>query len=177
VRAARFSPDAAALAYEVAPSRNGGEGVVSLTSHVLDLATGNITEIGAFADPLWEADGKHLRATRLRTASEERRATPGQWASLRVRWDRESGMVTTDGPGTAQIPAPVGESVAWSAEQRSTVAPKQCFVLLRRQGGVRHSIVGRFCAGSADDRGVRWSPDGKWLAFPHPGPVPGQQKP
>jgi hypothetical protein len=177
VRAARFSPDTAALAYEVAPLRNGGASVVPPTSHVLDLATGNSTEIGAFADPLWEADGRHLRATRLRTASEERRATPGQWTSLRVRWDRASGMVTIDGPGSAQLPAPVGESVAWSAEQRSLVAPRQCFVLLRPQGGVRHSIVGRFCAGSADDRGVRWSPDGRWLAFPHPGPVPGQQKP
>ena len=177
VRVARFSPDAAALAYEVAPSRNGDAGVVPLASHVLDLASGKITELGAFADPLWEADGKHLRATRLRTASEEQRATPGQWTSLRVRWERASGLVTIDGPGSAQIPAPVGESVAWSAEQQSTVAPRQCFVLLRPQGGGRHSIVGRFCAGSADDRGVRWSPDGKWLAFPHPGPVPGQQKP
>jgi dipeptidyl aminopeptidase/acylaminoacyl peptidase len=33
-----------------------------------------------------------------------------------------------------------------------------------------HSIVGPFCSGRADDRSVRWSPDGKWLAFPRPGP-------
>jgi hypothetical protein len=31
--------------------------------------------------------------------------------------------------------------------------------------------------GIADDRAARWSPDGRWLAFPHPGPVPGQGKP
>jgi hypothetical protein len=31
--------------------------------------------------------------------------------------------------------------------------------------------------GMADDRSVRWSPDGQWLAFPHPGPVPGQEQP
>ena len=30
--------------------------------------------------------------------------------------------------------------------------------------------------GMADDRGVRWSPDGRWLAFPHPGPIPGQRE-
>jgi dipeptidyl aminopeptidase/acylaminoacyl peptidase len=30
--------------------------------------------------------------------------------------------------------------------------------------------------GMADDRGVRWSPDGRLLAFPHPG-LPGQREP
>jgi hypothetical protein len=39
-----------------------------------------------------------------------------------------------------------------------------------------HSTVGRFCMGVADDRAARWSPDGRWLAFPHPGPVPGQRQ-
>ena len=31
--------------------------------------------------------------------------------------------------------------------------------------------------GVPDDRAVRWSPDGRWLAFPHPGPVPGLRRP
>lgn len=169
VRTARFSPDAAALAYEVAQL-----GVDQPTSYVLDLATGDLTKLGALADPLWEAAGKHLLATRLRVAGEEGRV---HWTSLRVRWERESGTVTIDGPGSAQIPAPVGEAVAWTEEPRSTVARKQCAVLLSRRGGVRHSIVGRFCMGIADDRVARWSPDGRWLAFPHPGPVSGQGKP
>jgi hypothetical protein len=174
VRTARFSPDAAALAYEVVQPRNNRAGVAQPTSYVLDLATGDVTKLGALADPLWEAGGKHLMATRLRTAGEEGRV---HWTSLRVRWERESGTVTIDGPGSAQIPAPVGEAVAWTEEPRSTVAPKQCAVLLSRRGGVRHSIVGRFCMGIADDRAARWSPDGRWLAFPHPGPVSGQGKP
>jgi hypothetical protein len=38
---------------------------------------------------------------------------------------------------------------------------------------VTHLVVGRFCMGIADDRSVRWSPDGRWLAFIHPGPMPG----
>ena len=177
VRAARFSPDAMALAYEVAQPGNGGAGAASPMSYVLDLATGKRTELGALVDPLWDADGKHLYATRLRTASEEHGASSVQWTSLRVRWDRDSGNVTIDGPGAAQIPAPVSEAVAWSDKQRGTTGSSQCSIRLRRLGGVPHAIVGRFCMGLADDRSVRWSPDGKWLAFPHPGPVPGQQQP
>ena len=177
VRTARFSPDGSALAYEVSQPGDSGAGMAPPSTYVLELATGNVIELGAFADPLWAADGKHLRATRLRPASEERRAPARHWTSLRASWERESGTVTMDGPGSAQIPAPVGEAVAWSEEQRSTVAPKQCTVFLGRWGGVRHSIVGRFCMGIADDRAARWSPDGRWLAFPHPGPIPGQGKP
>ncbi|HEX7598203.1 MAG TPA: hypothetical protein VF518_08315, partial [Polyangia bacterium] len=137
VRSARFSPDAVALAYEVAQL-----GVAQPTSYVLELATDNVTKLGALADPLWDAGGKHLLATRVRAASEEGRV---HWTSLRVRWERESGTVAIDGPGSAQIPAPVGEAVAWTEEPRSTVTRKQCAVLLSRRGGVRHSIVGRFC--------------------------------
>ncbi len=33
-------------------------------------------------------------------------------------------------------------------------------------------MVGSFCAGVADERAVRWSGDGRWLAFAHPGPLP-----
>lgn len=177
VRTARFSPDATALAYEVAQPRNNGAGVAQPTSYVLELSTGEVTKLGALEDPLWEAGGKYLLATRSRTASEDGRVPDAHWTSLRVRWERESGTVTVDGPGSAQIPAPVGDAVAWTEEQRSTVARKQCAVLLSRRGGVRHSIVGRFCMGIADDRAARWSPDGRWLAFPHPGPVAGQGKP
>jgi hypothetical protein len=177
VRTARFSPDGAALAYEIAQPGNSGAGMAPPTSYVLALAAGTVTELGAFADPLWEADGKHLCATKLRALGEERRAPAAQWTSLRVRWERESGTVTIDGPGSAQIPAPIGDGVAWSEEPRRAVAPNPCAVLLSRKGGVRHSTVGRFCMGIVDDRAVRWSPDGRWLAFPHPGPAPRQGKP
>jgi hypothetical protein len=176
VRAAHFSPDGEALAYEVAPARNG-EGSPLATSYVLELATGKVTELGALADPLWEADGRHLRATRLRVASEKAQVPAVHRASLRVRWDRESGATTIDGPGSAQIPAPLGNAVAWAEAPRSTVSPNHCTVLLSPRGGVMHTTVGRFCMGIADDRSVRWSPDGRWLAFPHPGRVPGQGKP
>jgi len=168
VRTARFSSDGAALAYEVAEPRNSSAGSASATSYVLDLDTGKVTALGALADPLWEADGKHLRATRLRTGSDD----GAQWSSLRVRWERESGIITMDGPGSAQIPAPVGEIVAWSEDQRGVPVPGYCTVRLGR-GMVKHLVVGRFCMGIADDRSVRWSPDGRWLAFPHPGPMPG----
>ncbi len=175
VQSARFSPDAGALAYEVAQPSTAG---VSLpTTYVLELATDKVTRLSGFADPLWEADGKHLRATQLRAAGEAGRTSEAHWISLRARWDRESGASTIDGRGSAQIPAPVGEAVAWSEEQRSAMAPSQCAVFLRRQGGVKHSIVGRFCAGIADDRSVRWSPDGQWLAFPHPGPASSRHTP
>jgi len=177
VRTARFSPDGSALAYEVSQPGNSGVGMAPPSTYVLELATGKVVELGAFADPLWEADGKHLRATRLRLASEERRASTMHRTSLRARWERESGTATVDGPGSAQIPAPLGEAVAWSEEPRSAVARKQCAIFLSRWGGVRHSIVGSFCMGTADDRAVRWSPDGRWLAFPHPGHVAGQGKP
>jgi hypothetical protein len=177
VLSARFSPDGTALAYEVAQPGNGGAGVASPMSYVLELATGKLTELGALVDPLWEVDGRHLYATRLRTASEEHGASSVSWTSLRVRWDRDSGKVTADGPGSAQIPAPVGAAVAWSEGQRGTTGRNPCAVRLLRRGGIPHAVVGRFCMGMADDRSVRWSPDGQWLAFPHPGPVPGQEQP
>lgn len=173
VRTARFSPDGSALAYEVSEKA----GAVPATSYVLELATGKVTELGPLADPLWEADSKHLRATRLPTADEERAAAPGPWTSLRVRWNRESSTVETYGRGSAQIPAPTGTSVAWSADPWTTVAPSHCVVLLGRSGMVPHSIVGPFCMGYADDRGVRWSPDGKWLAFPRAAPGARATKP
>jgi len=180
VRVARFSPDAAALAYEVAEPGNSDADVAPTTVFVLDLATGKVTKLGALTDPQWEAGGKHLFATEFRAAGravgKDRQALAGQRTSLRVRWDRESGSITMDGPGSSQLPAPVGTAVAWSEEQRNTGPAKPCVVLLSRRGGVRHSIVGSFCMGIADDRGVRWSPDGRWLAFPHPG-SPGQRKP
>jgi hypothetical protein len=175
VRTARFSPDATALAYQIVRPQDDGPASARPTSYVLELGTGKVTELGALADPLWEADGRHLRATRWRTASEEGREKAPQWTSLRVCWDRESGTTSSDGPGTAQVPAPVGEAVAWTEEQRTAIAASQCTVLLSRRGGVRHSVEGRFCRGIADDREVRWAPDGRWLAFPHSGRLPDQR--
>jgi len=148
------------------------------TTYVLNLTIGKATQLGALADPLWDGDGRHLRATYVRNTSQRGRgSTASPWTSLRAFWDRESGAVDTVGPGSAQIPAPAGVGIAWSDEQRSSVAPSQCRVFLVPQGGARHSVVGKFCMGVADDRAVRWSSDGRWLAFPHPGPVPGQQNP
>ena len=167
VRAARFSPDARALAYEVARPGEGGGGLGS-TSYVLDLATNELMVLGALTDLRWEADGEHLRATRLRAADAQPEPAARGWASLRVRWNRTSRVTTADGPGSAQIPAPAGEGIAWSGTPPSRIGPDSCAVVLSRHGGVRHSIVGPFCMGIADDRGVRWSPDGRWLAFPHP---------
>jgi hypothetical protein len=174
VRTARFSPDGGALAYEVVPP--GNDGAAPATSYVLALDADKVTELGPLADPLWEADGKHLRATRLRTASDERRGWAAHWPSVRVRWNRISGATTMDGPGASQIPAPAGEAVAWSQAQPGKTAPSQCTVYLSRLGGVMHSIVGKSCMGIADDREARWSPDGRHLAFPHPGRLPGQQQ-
>jgi hypothetical protein len=177
VRSARFSPDGAALAYEVVRRGNSAE-VSPPTSYVLDLNTTKLSELAALADPMWEADGRHLRGTRLGTPNEQRQGlTAAQWSSLRARWDRESGATTIAGRGSAQIPAPVGAGVAWTENQRSAIAPSHCGVLLAPRGGIHHTVVGPFCMGTADDRGVRWSPDGKWLAFPRPGPVPGERKP
>jgi hypothetical protein len=175
VRAARFSPYGEALVYEVAQPWDGGAELDMGTSYVLDRATGKTTEVGPFVDPRWESDGQHLRATRLRSAAEKRQGM--HWSSLRVRWDRESATVTAVGPGSAQIPAAAGAAVAWSEEPRGGAAPSDCAVHLGRRGGPSHTTVGAFCAGLADDRGVRWSPNGRWLAFPHPGPVPGEVQP
>jgi hypothetical protein len=169
VRSAHFSPGASALAYEVA---DGDTGPALPSTHVLELASDKHTELEAFADPLWESDGKHLRGTRLRTDGKGDSSNTVR-GSLRARWSRDSGIITIDGRGSAQIPAPAGEAVAWSEDPRTTVAADSCAVLLRPRGGVRHSVVGRFCMGIADDRAVRWSSDGRWLAFPHPGSVTG----
>lgn len=180
-RAARFSPDGAALAYQTAQRDDGGR-LEPPTSYVLDLATERLTRLDGFADPRWEAEGRYLRGTYLRSEPQ-----PGQppsaprWTWLRARWDRQSGASQVVGPGSAQIPAPIGAAVAWSEGSRndSGVAPRQgpCSVFLRPLGGVRHSVVGDFCSGVADDRGVRWSPDGQLLAFAHPQLMPGQRAP
>jgi hypothetical protein len=162
VRSARFSPDGGSLAYEVdqpleaAPPK----------TYVLELRTGDVKEIGALADPLWEADGRHLRATR--TVGKDGRTPAARGRMMRARWDRQSGTTTIDGPGTAQIPAPAGKAVAWSEDQPATLASDSCTIFLNPWGGVRHSVEGKYCMGIADDRAVRWSPDGRGLAFPHP---------
>lgn len=169
VRGARFSPDSRTLAYEV--GAQPGASRTAATTYVLDVPTGTVRELGPLVDPLWEPDGKYLRATRLRTPAEEKSGVP--WISLRVRWERESGVATVHGRGSAQVPAPVGDGLAWTEDQRGTDGPGHCAVFLKRRGGVPHSIVGAFCRGVADDRSARWSSDGRWLAFAHPGPIPG----
>lgn len=161
VRSARLSPDATALAYESDTSRQEKP-----TSYVFELGTDKLIALSGLVDALWEADGRHLRATELREDGE--RTQRGHWRSVRVRWERESGTTTVEGPGSAQLPAPVGSTVAWTEEQRAASPPSQCAVFLSPRGGVKHAVVGSFCAGIADDRGVRWSPDGRWLAFAHP---------
>jgi hypothetical protein len=179
VRTARFSPSGDALAFETAARKHvGGGAVVEVGStRVLELASGKIAELGELVDARWEADGQHLRATRLGKAIEDRgAATAVRWTSYRVRWERASEKLETWGRGSAQIPAPIGSATAWSEDQRGGLAPSHCAVRLGR-GGHQHPIVGPFCAGLADDRGVRWSPDGRWLAFPRPGPVPGERQP
>jgi hypothetical protein len=144
---------------------------------VLDLGRGRTDELGEVVDPLWEADGKHVRATRLSRKVEDRgAATDLRSSSLKIRWDRVAKTSASWGPGSAQIPAPRGTGLAWSEDQRTSLAPSHCAVRLGRSGH-QHPIVGPFCMGIADDRGVRWSPDGRWLAFPRPGPVPGERKP
>jgi hypothetical protein len=169
VQSARFSPNGDALAYHVQ-----NPDAPSPTSFVLNLATGKLTELAGFADPRWEADGQHLRATQLRKETQD-----GPPRSLRARWDFSSESTTLMGPGSAQIPAPQGVAVAWSPDPWGPNTRASCLVRLGPLGGaqVPHKVQGEFCAGVADDRGVRWSHDGQWLAFPHPGPVPGGRDP
>lgn len=162
VRRARLSPDATALAYETGqPNARGPR------THVLEIATDQVSVLDGMTDALWEADGEHLRATEVH---DDDPAEPSHSKSLRVRWDRKSGATTPEGPGSAQLPAPIGSAVAWTEQQRGAPAPDRCAVFLTPRGGVKHAVVGRFCAGIADDRGLRWSPDGRWLAFAHPEP-------
>jgi dipeptidyl aminopeptidase/acylaminoacyl peptidase len=177
VRSARFSPSGDALAFQTATREavTGGTVVDVEKSYVLDRATGEVANLGEVVDPLWEADGQHLRATRLvRTAEEIGRQTRS--TSLRIRWDRRSRNATIWGRGSAQIPAQMGTATAWSEEERGGRSPSHCTVRIGR-GGPWHLTIGPFCAGIADDRSVRWSPDGQWLAFARPGPVPGERRP
>lgn len=168
-QSARLSPNGGALAYQVQKPD-----VPSPTSFVLHLATGKLTELAGFADPRWEADGQHVRGTHLRKETQD-----GPLRSLRARWELSSESTSLLGPGSAQIPAPQGVAVAWSPEPWGPNTRSSCVVRLGPPGGVQvpHNVQGEFCAGVADDRGVRWSADGQWLAFAHPGPVPGGRDP
>jgi hypothetical protein len=171
VRSARFSPDRDALAFHVQRTDATSD---PPTSYLLDLATDKITELVGLADPRWEADSQHLRATLLRADPQG-----GPPRSLRARWDRQSATTTLLGPGSAQIPAPQGAAVAWSPDPITSNPRPSCVVRLGPPGSVQipHNVQGEFCLGIPDDRGVRWSSDGQWLAFPHPGPVPGGHDP
>jgi hypothetical protein len=169
-RTARFSPGGDALAFQSSKREVAGGGALVEVSRlrVLDLASGEVVDLGEAVDPLWEADGKHLRATGLvRTIEDRRTRVAVRWRSLRLRWDRESMVATAVGRGSAQLPAPSGAALAWSDDERTALLPSYCAVRAGR-GGYQHAIVGPFCMGIADDRGVRWSPDGRWLAFPQP---------
>jgi dipeptidyl aminopeptidase/acylaminoacyl peptidase len=166
VRSARFSPDGSALAYQ----QDSAEAPNTI---VLELTSGKTMEIAGLADPRWEADGAHIRGTLLQKAAD------GSVRWLRARWDRQSEATALVGPGSAQIPAPKGTAVAWSPDQPSENPSSSCIVRLGPPGAVQvpHKVQGAFCKGAADDRSVRWSPDGQWLAFAHPGPVPGAEDP
>jgi len=179
-RLARFSPGGDALLFQSTTRErvSGGAVVEDDKSYVLDLTSGAIDDLGEAVDALWEADGKHVRATRLTKNLDEHGTTTGsRRTSIRIRWDRESKTAAGVGPGSAQIPAPHGAAVAWSADQRNSLPPSHCAVQLGPGGWHQHPIVGPFCMGIADDRGVRWSPDGQWLAFARPGPKRGEGKP
>ena len=176
VQSARFSPDASALAYEIIASPGDAPNAAPITTYVMELSTAKVTEVGPLESPRWEADGKHLRATRRLAAGADREGFDGRSRPLRARWSRESGSITTVGPGTSQIPAPAGSAVAWAAHIRTGVPASPCIVYLTPRGGVPHTVVGRFCMDVADERAVRWSADGRWLAFAHPGIVPGRSE-
>jgi WD40-like Beta Propeller Repeat len=156
---ARFSPDASALLFQASTSERNHSG-----AYVLDWASGERDDLGDVEAPVWESDGMHVRAFR-RLGDAAGRAT----TSMRMRWDRSTKTWSQVGPGAAQVPAPFGSAMAWSADPMGSAGRPSCAVRIAARGH-QHPIVGPFCNGIADDRSVRWSPDGRWLAFVRPGP-------
>lgn len=171
VRAARFSPSGDALVIEIVarPVTPAGDAADGNESLVLELGSGRVSRLGSLVDPRWEASGQHLRATRRMGDAR------AHGSSVRARWHRRDQKTEVWGRGSAQLPAPAGTAVAWSEDAWTGDARSHCAVRLGT-GGHQHPIVGPFCGGVADERGVRWSPDGRWLAFPRPGPVPGERR-
>lgn len=182
VKGARLSLEAGALLFEVVIPTHVAGGTVALgsTTKMMDLHNGAVTTIGRLSDPRWEAGGKSVLATRVDRQLEERKnALRVRWRVSRVRWDRRSGITTALGQGDAQIPSPRADAIAWrDAAERPTMpsypAGDRCAVTLGAAGGTHtFAVEGRICLGSADDRSIRFSPDGKWLAFSSfDGPVP-----
>jgi hypothetical protein len=182
VRWARFSAEANAMLFEVVAPRyvGGGIAVAGSTTKVVDLSSGGVTKVGELVEPRWEAEGKSVLATRLDPKLEDApRSVNLRWGVSRVRWDRRSQTASILGQGDAQIPSPVSDAIAWrDAAERPPMpgspAGDRCALTVGAAGKTHaFPVEGRLCLGSADDRSVRFSPDGKWLAFASfDGPVP-----
>jgi hypothetical protein len=182
VRFARFSAEASAMLFEVVAPRyvGGGIAVAGSTTKVVDLRGGAVTMVGELVDPRWEVEGKSVLATRLDPKLED--APPSvnlRWGVSRVRWDRRSRTASILGQGDAQIPSPLSDAIAWrDAAERSPLpgspAGDRCALTVGGAGGTHaFAVEGRLCLGYADDRSVRFSPDGRWLAFASfDGPAP-----
>jgi hypothetical protein len=182
VKVARFSREANALVFEVVSRRHVGGGIVAgvSTTKLVDLSNGAVKTVGELADPRWEADGKSILATRLdRKVDERARRLHVRWQVSRVRWLRSSQSISVLGQGDAQIPSPRNDAIAWRDATERPALPNypsgdRCALTVGAAGVTRvFPVEGRLCLGSADDRAVRFSPDGKWLAFASfEGPVP-----
>lgn len=182
IRGARFSVEANALLFEATAPKHigGGLAVSASTVKVVDLSTGAVTTIGGLADPRWEAEGKAVLATKLDRQLEETPRAPRVHSRVsRVRWERRSGSTSVLGQGDAQIPSPRSDAIAWrDAAERPEMpaypAGDRCALKVGTASAAHEfSVEGPLCLGSADDRSIRFSPDGKWLAFSSfDGPVP-----
>jgi hypothetical protein len=182
VRWARFSAEANAVLFEVVAPRYVGGGIAApgSTTKVVDLSSGAVTTVGELVDPRWEGDGKAVLATRLDPKLKDAlHSVRLRWGVSRVRWDRLSRIASILGQGDAQIPSPRADAIAWrDAAERPAMpaysAGDRC-ALTVGAGAATHTfpVEGRLCLGSADDRSVRFSPNGQWLAFgSFDGPVP-----
>jgi hypothetical protein len=168
VRFAQFSPQGDALLFESTTRQNVGGGMMGRvwTSQVFDLTNDSLETLGEYSDPRWESDGDHVRATRLyKKLVDLRTHMTARWLSTRIRWDRKTRSVTTLGPGNAQIPAPHGTGLVWSNATEISPFSDRCPLSLAEGGQPDHPTLGRFCQGRIDDRAIRWSPDGHWVAF------------
>jgi len=182
VRWAQFSADANSLAFEATALKHVGGGVMALESatKLIDLSSGALTTIGELSDPRWTVDGETILATRLdRQVDEAPRGFHVHAKVSRIRWDRRSSRISVLGQGDAQIPSPHPDAVAWRDSAQRLPLPAfpegdRCALTVGIAGAAHaFPVEGPLCLGSADDRSVRFSPDGKWLAFSSfDGPAP-----